>query len=75
MYTAKKVTDKDNEVKYELFRPEEAIDVLDKAVTIKQSIGIYEVKHLNELKSQYQSYIDEIDEKLAAINSEINKEV
>jgi hypothetical protein len=57
--------------KYELFITEEATDTADKKVQIKKSIGTYEVSHLEELKAQYQGWIDEIDSKLSVINAKI----
>jgi len=54
--------------RYELFKLVSMEDALSKTVSVKQSIGTVSIKQLEDQKASYQTRIDEVDEKIAAIN-------
>ena len=68
-YTAKQAVADVDTSSYELFTTESAVDTDDKAITIKKSLGRHTVEQLNARKKSLQDQIDDVDEKLAAIES------
>ena len=67
--TAKQVTETVSQGVYELYTEADAIDLTDKAIKIKQSIGRYSVDSLKRDKVNLQTRMDSIDAKIAAIGS------
>ena len=63
-YEAKKIDD-DN---YELFKTETMEDVSGNPVSIPVSIGVYSFAGLNSLKEDMNKQVDEVDNKINAIN-------
>lgn len=63
-YEAKKIDD-DN---YELFKTETMEDVSGNSVSIPVSIGTYSLANLNSLKEEMNKQVEEVDNKINAIN-------
>ena len=61
-------TETSNDI-YELFKIVEVEDVEGNKVNIKKSIGTYTIDRLNRDKERFNSQIDEIEEKITAINN------
>ena len=65
LYKAKQLEDTNS---YELFITETATDVDGNEVSIPRSIGSYNLEELNKLKEEFQSNIDEVNNKINSIN-------
>lgn len=61
--------------RYELFTPETVKDVNDEDVTIPKSIGFYSLSELNAEKARLETMLASIEEKITAIQAQIDSEI
>ena len=73
-YTAEKVITEVTSVdrnEFKIYEPKEAVDMLDKAVTIKNLVGSYRLDRLQQDKQQYEAQIEHLEAQIIDVVAKI----